>query len=34
MLKSIFRGILAALIIFGLYALVVYIIIEHGGFVA
>ncbi len=34
MLKSIIRGILAGLIIFGLYALVVYIIIGHGGVVA
>lgn len=34
MLRTIFRGIIAALIIFGLYALVVYIIIGHGGTIA
>lgn len=31
MLKSIFRGIATGLIIFGVYALIIYIIIEHGG---
>ncbi len=34
MLRTIFRGILAGLIIFGLYALVIYIIIGQGGTVA
>ncbi len=31
MLKSIFRGILAGFILFGVYALVIYIIIGTGG---
>lgn len=34
MLRTIFRGILTGLIIFGLYALVIYLIIENGGAVA
>lgn len=34
MLRTIFHGILAGLIIFGLYSLIIYIIIGHGGTVA
>ncbi len=34
MLRTIFRGILLGLIIFGLYALIIYIVIGHGGTVA
>ncbi len=31
MLRAIFRGIIAGLIIFGIYALIIYIIIGSGG---
>ncbi len=31
MLRTIFRGILAALIVFGMYSLIIYIIIGSGG---
>ncbi len=31
MIRTIFRGILSGLIIFGLYALIIYIIIGQGG---
>ncbi len=34
MLRTIFRGILVALIIFGIYSLVIYTIIKTGGAVA
>lgn len=34
MLRTILRGILAGLILFGLYALVIYLIIGNGGAVA
>ncbi len=34
MLRTIFRGMLVALIIFGIYSLVIYTIIKTGGAVA
>lgn len=34
MLRAILRGILTGLIIFGIYALLIYIVIGHGGSVS